>query len=162
MAIEDDIALLEGVPLLQLLGREGLRVIAISADTRSLNEGEVLFREGQFADAAYVVVSGRLRVSHENPERSAKPGHNEEVGPGTLLGEVALITDTKRPATAIALEPSAVLRIPRVIFMRTVESYPESAVRLAETLSARVSATLGELEGVRRRLDAIGTPAGGR
>ncbi|GAB4070192.1 cyclic nucleotide-binding domain-containing protein [Ancylobacter sonchi] len=162
MAIEDDIALLEGVPLLQLLGREGLRVIAISGDTRRLNEGEVLFREGQFADAAYVVVSGRLRVCHENPARSAKPGHSEEVGPGTLLGEIALITDTKRPATATALAPSSVLRIPRVIFMRTVESYPESAVRIAEALGERVSATLAQLESVRRQLDEIGATSGGR
>ena len=162
MPIEDDIALLDRVPLLQLLGREGLRVIAISAESRALDDGEVLFAEGQPADSAYVVMSGRLALSREDPAFATRPGHSAVVGVGALLGELALITETKRPCTAIALEASVLLRISRTIFMRTVESYPDAAVRLASALSQQMNTTLGELDGVRRRLEALDHPFGRR
>lgn len=162
MAIDDDIALLERVPLLKMLGREGLRVIAISADTRELAPGEVLFREGQFADSAYVVVNGHIRVAHEDAAKSARPGHSEEVGTGALLGEIALITEISRPATATALTQASVLRISRSIFMRTIESYPDAAVRIAHALRARVAETLGQLDHVRQRLDGEPARPGGR
>ncbi|HEY9213231.1 MAG TPA: cyclic nucleotide-binding domain-containing protein [Ancylobacter sp.] len=162
MPIEDDIALLDRVPLLQLLGREGLRVIAISAESHALGPGEVLFSEGQPADAAYVVMTGRLALSREDPAFATRPGHSAVVGPGALLGELALITETKRPCTATALEACVLLRVPRIIFMRTVESYPDAAVRLASALSQQMSGTLGELDGVRRRLEALDGPFGRR
>ncbi|MCJ8144411.1 cyclic nucleotide-binding domain-containing protein [Ancylobacter sp. A5.8] len=158
MPIDDDIALLERVPMLQLLGREGLRAIAISADSRSLAEGEVLFREGQFAESAFVVTAGSFSVSRDEPGHSRR-GARQVAGPGVLLGDIALITETKRGTTAIALETSTVLRISRVIFMRTVESYPEAAARLAAALRDQVSNMLGELDMVRLHLEAIEPPA---
>jgi len=162
LPIEDDIALLDRVPLLQLLGREGLRVIAISAESRALGAGDVLFTEGDPADSAYVVMDGQFALTRQDPAFAARPGHSAVVGRGALLGELALITETKRPCTAVALEPSALLRISRTIFMRTVESYPDAAVRLASALSQQMNATLGELDGVRQRLEALDGPFGRR
>ena len=162
MPIEDDIALLDRVPLLQLLGREGLRVIAISANSHVLGQGDVLFGEGDPADSAYVVMSGQLSLTRQDPAFADRPGHSAVVGIGTLLGELALITETKRPCTAVALEPTELLRIPRIIFMRTVESYPDAAVRLASALSQQMNATLGELDGVRQRLESLDGPHGRR
>ncbi|MBB3770555.1 CRP-like cAMP-binding protein [Angulomicrobium tetraedrale] len=158
MPIEEDIALLESVPMLRLLGPDALRVVAISADSRSLNRGQVLYREGQFAEAAYVVVEGTLAISRENAALARRPGQRIEVGRGALLGELALITDGKRPATATAITPSVVLRIPRVIFMRTIESYPQAALALMQALSEELQETVSGLEAVRARLEAIEPP----
>ncbi|MCS0495147.1 cyclic nucleotide-binding domain-containing protein [Ancylobacter sp. MQZ15Z-1] len=158
MSIEDDIALLDRVPLLRLLGKDVLRVLAISSDTRPLAEGEILFREGQFAEAAYVVAKGRLRLNREDPALARRPGQKAEAGPGSLLGEMALITETKRPATATAIEESVVIRIPRVFFLRTIEGYPDAAVRIGRELSGRVRDTLGELDVVRAKIEALDTP----
>jgi len=162
LPIEDDIALLDRVPLLQLLGREGLRVIAISAEIRALDDGDVLFAEGDPADSAYVVMSGQLALSRQDPAIANRPGHSAVVGVGALLGELALITETKRPCTAIALQATELLRIPRIIFMRTVESYPDAAVRLASALSQQMNDTFSELDGVRQRLEALDGPFGRR
>jgi len=161
MSIEDDIALLGRVPLFQLLGSDALRVIAISSDTRPLDKGEILFREGQFAEAAYVVVRGRIGLAREDAALARRPGQHVEAGPGALLGEMALITETRRPATATALENSSVMRVPRVIFLRTIDGYPDAAVRVGNALSERLSETLGELEGVRARFEALDPPAQG-
>jgi len=162
MPIEDDIALLDRVPLLQLLGREGLRVIAISAESRVLEADDVLFSEGDPADSAYVVMRGSLALTRQDPAFAARPGHSAVVDVGALLGELALITETKRPCTAVALEASELLRIPRIIFMRTVESYPDAAVRLASALSQQMNATFDELDGVRQRLESLDGPFGRR
>lgn len=155
MSIEDDIAFLERVPTLALLGREALRVIAISVENFAVGRGQVLFHEGEVADCAYVVRSGAFAVAPNDPDRAARPGNTAQAGEGALIGEMALLTDTRRPATATALEPSQVLRIPRNVFLRTLESYPEAAHQLTRRLSDRIAATLTELDSVRERLEAI-------
>lgn len=160
MSIEDDITLLDRVPTLKLLGGEALRIIAIGAESRVVRGGDILFREGQEADSAYVVVSGNFALTRDGTPPEAGQPPATHVGPGTLLGEMALITQTRRPATATATEVSSVLRIPRSIFMRTVESYPDVALRLARTLSERLNGTIGDLDAVRLRLEAITPPDG--
>jgi len=155
MSIEDDIALLDRVPTLKMLGLEALRIIAIGAESRVVRGGDILFREGQEADSAYVVVSGNFALTREDTPVEAGQPPAVNVGSGTLLGEMALITQTQRPATATATEVSSVLRIPRSIFMRTVESYPDVALRLARALSERLTTTLDDLERVRMQFESI-------
>ena len=90
MAIDDDIAFLERVPTIGPLGRAALRILAIGAETRHLNAGDVLFSAGEAADGGYVVQAGRLSL------QAAEDGNELTVGPGTLLGEVALFAETTR------------------------------------------------------------------
>lgn len=158
MSIENDIALLNGIPTLTLLGAEALRIIAISAESRIVRGGDILFREGQVADSAYLVVSGAFSLTHDRTLRAGRRGAAVTVGPGTLLGEMALLTETKRPATATATELSNVLRIPRSIFRRTLESYPDAALRVARLMQERVAETIGGIEAVRRRIERIEPP----
>ncbi|MDF2997968.1 MAG: putative transcriptional regulator, Crp/Fnr family [Xanthobacteraceae bacterium] len=158
MSIENDIALLNGIPMLALLGPEALRIIAISAESRIVRGGDILFREGQAADSAYLVVSGAFSLTHDRTLRASRRSAGVTIGTGTLLGEMALLTETKRPATATATELSNVLRIPRSIFRRTLESYPEAAARLARLLQDRVAETVSGIDGVRRRIERIEPP----
>jgi CRP-like cAMP-binding protein len=147
MAIDDDITFLERVPTLSLLGRQALRILAIGAETRYIHSGEVLFKRGDEADGAYVIQEGRFKLS-------CSDGNDLTVGPCTLLGEVALFSETRRPATARALEPSTVLRIPRFLFVRMLDSFPEAARKLREILAARLDQATREISNVRAVLDA--------
>src|SRR5262245_21553306 len=108
MTIEDDIAFLERVPALSVLGRDALRIIAIGSESRYVHEGNKLFGEGEDADSAFVVQEGSFDLVAE--KNGIAPSIAER---GALIGEVALITETKRPVSAIAREPSSVVRIPR-------------------------------------------------
>ena len=63
MSIEDDVALLERVPTLRLLGVEALRVLAIGSEQQQFARGSILFRAGDEADAGYVVQGGAFRIS---------------------------------------------------------------------------------------------------
>ena len=87
MAIEDDIAFLERVPTLGLLGREALRILAIGAESRYVHGGEVLFNAGEDGRCGYVVQEGSFQ-----PDGAGQDGdEGVTVGPGTLLGELALL-----------------------------------------------------------------------
>jgi CRP-like cAMP-binding protein len=131
MTIEDDVALLERVPTLRLLGTAALRMLAIGSEQRNLSRGGVLFRTGEEADAGFVVQRGAFRVEDG--------GAAVVAGPGALIGELALITAMQRPSTATALENSSVIRIARSLFQRVLESDPTAARRLRDEMAYRTS-----------------------
>ncbi|GKQ54009.1 MULTISPECIES: Crp/Fnr family transcriptional regulator [Bradyrhizobium] len=131
MSIDDDVALLERVPTMRLLGDSSLRMLAIGSEQRDFNAGEVLFKTGDTADAGYVVQRGTFRVEEGGAEIIA--------GPGALIGELALIVAMKRPSTATALERGSVIRVARSLFQRVLESDPAAARRLRDELALRTS-----------------------
>jgi len=146
MSIEDDIAFLQRVPALAVLGRDALRILAIGTENRYVHEGVTLFSEGEQADGAYVVQEGSFDlVTRDN-------GAATVVGPGALIGEVALISETRRPVSAVAREPSTVVRIPRQLFLKMLESEPDAALRMRDALAARVNQTAAEFTRVRAGL----------
>ena len=148
MSIENDITLLQSVPTLALLGRDPLRILAIGAESKFVEGGQVLFRAGDVADAGYVVQEGsfRLVLAEASDDQAIM------VGPGTLLGELALITETKRPQTATAAEASSVIRIARPLFLKMLEGYPDLAYRLRNSIAARTTQMIGEMALVRSML----------
>jgi CRP-like cAMP-binding protein len=149
MGIDDDIAFLERVPTLGLLGRAALRILAIGAETRYVHTGEVLFYAGDPADSGFVVQEGTFSVTLSDGEG----GKTINVGTGVLLGELALLTATTRPATVTALEPATVLRIPRSLFLKMLEGYPDAATRLREIVAKRTDQAAREIYAVRSALD---------
>ena len=152
MTIEDDIAFLGRIPALAILGHDALRILAIGSENRYVHEGVALFSEGETADGAYVVQEGSFDlVSRESGSVPAI------VGPGALIGEIALVAETRRPVSAVAREPSSVVRIPRQLFLKMLESDPNAAVRMRDALAARANQTAGEFARVRAGL-AGGAP----
>ena len=153
MSIEDDIAFIERVPTLRMLGRTALRILAIGAESRYVHQGEVLFNAGDPTDCGYVIQEGSFRL-----ESNSRSVGEVVAGPGTLLGELALLAQTKRPATATAREPSTVIRISRSLFLKMLEGYPEAAVVLREQIAARAQQSIDEIADVRAMLDASEAP----
>jgi CRP-like cAMP-binding protein len=143
MAVDDDIVFLGRIPTFRVLGREAMRILAISAQPLQLQSGDQLFEEGEPADAGYVVVYGsvELRGIHERD-----PDARAIARAGTLIGETALIVDTLRPATAVALETTSLLRIPRNVFLRTLEGEPGAAKALRDMVAGRLVSTLNDLD----------------
>ena len=131
MSIEDDVALLERVPTLRLLGNAALRMLAIGSEQRDFARGDFLFNTGDEADAGYIVQRGAFRVEDSGAEIIA--------GPGSLIGELALIVAMRRPSSAVAVEHSTVIRIARSLFQRVLESDPAAARRLRDEFANRTS-----------------------
>jgi CRP-like cAMP-binding protein len=138
MSIEDDVALLERVPTLRLLGTTSLRMLAIGSEQRDFGRGDVLFNAGDDADAGYIVQRGTFRIDDGG-------GVEMVVGPGTLIGELALVVAMPRPSTAVALEQSSVIRVARSLFQRVLESDPAAARRLRDEFANRTSQIASEI-----------------
>src|SRR3984893_3614531 len=132
MSIEDDVALLERVPTLRLLGTTALRMLAIGSEQRDFARGDVLFNAGDDADAGYIVQRGAFRIDDG-------AGAEIVVEPGALIGELAWIAAMRRPPTATALEHSSVIRVARSLFQRVLESDPAAARRLRDEFANRTS-----------------------
>src|SRR5690349_6669430 len=77
---------------------------------KRLSVGELLFREGDPADCAYVLESGRLGVT---VQRDGGSHVLAEMNAGSLVGEMALLDRGTRTATVTALEPSCLQRLER-------------------------------------------------
>ena len=149
MTIEDDIAFFERVPT---LGCWGARPCAFSRSAPRAATSTAARRCSTPARRPTAPTWSRKAASACR-RRQADGGEGVTVGAGTLLGEIALLTETKRPVTATALEPSTVLRIPRSLFLKMLEGFrtpPAGCV----TSSRRAPNHDGEIHNVRGILDA--------
>jgi CRP-like cAMP-binding protein len=112
-----------------------------------------LFSAGEIADAGYLIQEGSFALELDNadgdPERVAVPR-------GTLLGESALLTETLRPVTATALESSMVMRIPRSLFLKMLDGFPDAAERLRDHFAHRAEQTARDIVAVREALEQSG------
>ena len=72
MGLEDDIAFFEQVPTFAALGKQALRILAIGAETRTLQNGAVLFYAGELAEGGYVVQDGSLLLEPNSPQEGKK------------------------------------------------------------------------------------------
>ncbi|MDD9911261.1 MAG: cyclic nucleotide-binding domain-containing protein [Ahrensia sp.] len=147
MSLESDIRTLERVRLFEGFGAEHLRLLAFGAETKHFEEGEALYLQGDPADEAYVIVDGRVDLITDGAEDKA-----QSYGPSSLLGELALITPTHRPAKARAARKTVVLKLSRALFLRVLNEYPELAERLHERFSKSVREIVNRLDYVRTRL----------
>ena len=150
MTIEDEIAFLERVATFAQLGFSALQIVAIGSETKHLAEGEVLFRAGETTDAGYLIQEGSLKLTMHDPRRS---NPSVTFGPGALIGELALITETVCPATAIAAEPTTVIRISRSLFRKVLEGFPEAARLLRDQFLERANLASEEIFRLRGMLE---------
>jgi len=150
MALDDDILFLRRISTFRVLGPDALRVLAISVEKIHLRAGDVLFEEGEPSDCAYAIEAGAIRLRRAKDKALDDP---VLVKAGGLLGESALMVETDRPASAIAMEPSTLLKISRGMFLRMLESDVEAAIGLREMISRRIDAALDDLDTVLPRFE---------
>lgn len=115
----------------------GTLLSALSADgrVRQLDAGDVLFQEGDAADAMYLLLSGRLKVYASND--SAREVIYNELAPGELLGEM-LLDGGQRSASVRALEPSDCLVVAGEGVRGLLHAHPEFAEVLVLKLISRL------------------------
>ena len=148
MSVDQQHTVLQAIPTFALLDSASLRAVAEKAVVVELAAGQVLFHAADASDGGYVIISGGLDLV------PAHPGHDaRQVGPGALVGELALLVETPRPATARAIEATSLLHIPRQAFLQILERAPQSAERLRRSVAARLEDLLGDLDKVRDGLE---------
>jgi CRP/FNR family cyclic AMP-dependent transcriptional regulator len=100
-------------------------------DTLQLKPGDFLFREGEKADKMYVLLEGEIDIFLGDFVF-------EIAGPGSLVGEMALIDETPRTANAVARKPSRLAQIDRRRFHFLVQQTPHFATHVMKVLADRL------------------------
>lgn len=104
---------------------------ARNAPVRVIEAGEPVFFEHQQGDEMYAVLSGRIDVLTYGKVL-------EQVGPGGMFGEMALIDDGPRSAAALAAERSEVAVISRELFLTLIAEDPSFALHVMKVLAQRL------------------------
>jgi NTE family protein len=123
--------LLEESPVFQNLSVQARTLVCDSLTPLTVPGGAALLREGDPADALYLVVAGRLRVTTVHADGTKEVLN--EIGRGEVVGEMALIADSPRSATVHALRDTHLLRLSTDSFTHLVQEHPE-ALRAISTV----------------------------
>ncbi len=127
---------LERVQLFAGLDRATLERLATGMRTRRFRRNEVLFHQGDPGDSLFIVTSGAVKIML--PSEEGDEAILATVRPGAFFGELALLDGAPRSATAVALEPTETLVLPRERFRMLIDTEPA-------TRDALLAALAGEL-----------------
>lgn len=134
-----NISLFEGIRKSQLIH------VLESLQERTYLKGETIFAQGDIGRALFIVLDGKIALSRLDPA-SQKPETIAEVAPGEFFGEMALLEEMPRTATATAAEETRVFMLFKIKLDSLLFSYPKIGVviaaQLAKILSARLRALL--------------------
>jgi len=115
---------------------EDRQQLAAVATIRPFEKGETLFAEGDHSDVLYTVVTGRVKVFKMTPRGTDVI--LELFGPGDPVGAVAVYESRPYPASAVTLEPTTCLVIPRQAFFTLLETRPSLVRGLLVGLTHRL------------------------
>ena len=135
-----DVGSFSHAPLFRGVDRGAVGRLAADAEPVVLRGGEYLFRGGDPADRLYLVRTGRLRVLVDGEDG---PKVVRELGPGDVLGELALLTGSPRSASARAVRDSELLALNAARFDALIADDPEFARGLLRELAGQLQRSGG-------------------
>ncbi|MEN8133814.1 MAG: Crp/Fnr family transcriptional regulator [Pseudomonadota bacterium] len=127
---------LSEVPLFSGLPNAALITIAKHAQYRTYRKQTVIVDKGDDTSALFVIASGRIKIFIADDD-----GHEivlNEQGPGEHFGELALLSDSPRTASAMTLEDSALWVLHKQAFLDCLAQYPGITLNLIRSLADRV------------------------
>ena len=157
LPIDEIVARLRETPLFAGVDDAPLRRLVASGEIVDLVPGETLIREGEEADALFVVLDGELEVTRQSGESRIPLAI---VGPGALQGEIAALEGGRRLATVAATRDAEVLRIPVEALRELLATGPDVALSVVRTAVMRLRAMESTLR-EREKLAALGTLSAG-
>ncbi len=144
----DKLRIVAATGLFSGLDGRNQRLLAFSAQTYEADPGEVIFSRGQPADAVYLCLEGRAELRW--PENTAGDTPVSVVGPGRLIGDLAIILKEPRLLDLVSVTGTRFLRIGAEEFRAVLESDARVAVSLLESVA-------GHLAGLAPMLHMAGT-----
>jgi signal transduction histidine kinase len=119
--------------------RAELSAAEYASHIRTFRAGEVVFAAGDVGDGLYVIETGRVQISAV--VSSGDPRPLASIGPGDFFGEMAVIDDDPRSATAVAETDMTALFLSRADVMQMLDRHPGLTLTLIREFSVRMRAT---------------------
>lgn len=136
MLTQDTVSIyhIDQIPFFQNFPEYMVQELLQFMEPQFLNCGEVLFREGEYDQNAYLIVNGRISMIRESEQNKLL----RELGRGEIIGEKSVLTLTASNATAVALRDSFLLKLSKASFENLNRVHPNECLMLIEKLLAKV------------------------
>ena len=125
------IQMLGRVPLFATCPGKSMEMIAQLSDEVDVRDGYVLMRKGDLGQEFFLIIDGRVRIERDGSTLAS-------LGPGDFLGEIALLAEDRRTATAVSEGPSKLLVLTRGAFKTLLDTSPEVRAAVMTAIAARI------------------------
>jgi CRP/FNR family cyclic AMP-dependent transcriptional regulator len=157
MSLKQEFELLRQVPMFAEIEPAKLKLLALMSERVAFDPGKRLMRQGDPADAAYLIIDGHADVIVETP---AGPVIVATLGANEIVGEMGILCNAPRNATVCAKDRLITLRISKDLFMRMVREFPNMAVFIVQELAHRLESTNDQLRGALAEVKRLREDAG--
>lgn len=142
MSLHEEVEVLRNIPLFARIEPSKLKLLAFTSERVVFAADEILFRQGDMGDAAYIVIDGEAEVLVDTPQGQLRVA---TIGRNDIVGEIAILIDVPRTATVRARTRLVTLCIAKDLFFRLVTEFPQMAVEIMRELAQRLEKTTGQL-----------------
>jgi CRP-like cAMP-binding protein len=134
--IFDRLMLLKRSPVFSMVSTDDLRMVAQSLEKQEYFAGDHIFEINDQGDHLYILVSGRIGITIDKDPCSEN--YIALLGPGDTFGEMNLLDDLPRSATAHVLEDATVLTLEKTRLRGLIQSYPDISIGMLRSMSLRI------------------------
>ncbi len=129
--MDDKLEALKQTSIFSALDKKHLQAVAKITDRVHVKEGRILIYEGQVVTHMYMIIEGSASVKLDDKVVAT-------LGPGAVIGELAMVDDAPSSATVTIEEESTVWLIPRAGFLPVWKDYPEISHAMLKAVVARL------------------------
>lgn len=134
---------LRKVPMFAKLDSSRLKLLAFTSQSLHFDSGDILFKVGDAADCAYVVMDGEVEIIAQTDAGELVAG---TLGKNELVGELGVLTNAPRSATIRAHGVVVALRISDEMFIKLLAENPEVALDVMRQLSVKLARSHRQFE----------------
>lgn len=158
MSLIKDVEVLRSIPLFAKVEPAKLKLLAFTSERLEYMPGDELFRQGDYGDAAYIILDGEADILVDTPKGAVKVA---TLGKNDIIGEIAILCDVPRTATVVAQSDLETLRVSKDGFFHLVTQFPQVGIEVMSELAARLHHTTQALTVTRAKLDELEKGDGG-
>lgn len=148
-SLSDEVDLLRRIPLFAQIDPSKLKLLAFTSERVVFEADQVVFKQGDEGDAAYVIMEGEADVL---VNASAGEIVLATVGRNDFVGEIAILCDVPRTATIRAKSQLETLKVNKETFIRLMSEFPEMSIEVMRELADRLVKTSADLANSREKL----------
>jgi CRP-like cAMP-binding protein len=152
MSLTKDVEVLRNIPLFAKVDPAKLKLLAFTSERLEYMSGDELFRQGDYGDAAYIILEGEADILVDTPKGAVKVAR---LGKNDIIGEIAILCDVPRTATVVAHGDLETLRVSKDGFFHLVTQFPQVGIEVMSALAAKLQRTTQELSVARTRPDEL-------
>jgi CRP/FNR family cyclic AMP-dependent transcriptional regulator len=157
VSLQQEFEFLRRVPFFSEIEPAKLKLLAFMSERVGFDHGKFVCRQGDQADAAYLIIEGEAEIILEGP---AGPITVATLGANDIVGEMAILGEVPRNASVRAKGRLVTLRIAKDPFMRMVREFPSMAVSIMQELAHRLDLTNNQLRVARTEVNQLRQSAG--